>query len=147
MDMLNISAESVIQLRELWLRSENRENYAIRLYISGFSYEGLEWGLTLDSYDPESDECCDFEDFRVIVERELLHAVGGLDVQYENYGEGGGFLITAKDSDIQSLYGGCSGCGGHCGSCGGHCGSCGGHCESCGEHCESCDEYSDDEDF
>ena len=141
MDMLNISPESVIQLRELWSRTENRSDYAIRLYISGFGCEGLEWGLTLDSYDPALDECCDFDDFRVIVERELLHAVGGVDVQYESYGEGGGFLITARDSDVQSLYGGC---GGGCG-CGGHCGSCGGHCESCGGHCESCDSCDEDE--
>ena len=120
MEMLNISAESVIHLRELLERMENvRPNQAIRLYISGFGHFGPEWSFSMDEYEPELDECCDFGNMRVIIERELLEAVGGIDVQYEAYGDGGGFLITARDPEFQALYfnSGC-GCGG-CGGCGG----------------------------
>ena len=128
MDMLHISPESIIQLKELWNRSETRSDMAIRLYISGFSLSGPEWGLSLDTYSPDLDECCDFDEFRVIVERDLLHAVGGLDVQYESDGEGGGFLITAGDPEVQALYG----CGCGCGGCGGcSCDECSGNCNSC----------------
>ena len=134
MEMLNISPESVIHLRELLNSTENvNPDHAIRLYISGFGHFGPEWSLSLDVYEPELDECCDFDGMRVIIERELLQAVGGIDVQYESEGEGGGFLITARDPEFQALYfgGGC-GCGG-CGGCG-DCGSCGG----CGHDHDGC---------
>ena len=140
MEMLNISPESVIHLRELIKNTENvSPDHAIRLYISGFGHFGPEWSLSLDVYEPELDECCDFDGMRVIIERELLQAVGGIDVQYESEGDGGGFLITARDPEFQALYfGGCGGCGG-CG-CGGGCGECGGcgGCGGCGHDHDGC---------
>ena len=139
MDMLNISPESILQLRQLWQRSETRSDLAIRLYISGFSLSGPEWSLTLDTYAPDLDECCDFDDFRVIVERDLLHAVGGLDVQYESDGEGGGFLITVRDPEVQALCGCGGGCGGcHGCDCSGGCHGC--DCADCSGHCEDCED-------
>ena len=135
MDMLNISPESVIQLRELLSRTEAlKPKQGIRLYISGLSMYGPEWSLSIDNYDAELDECCDFDGMLVFIERELLSAVGGLDVQYEATEEGGGFLITARDPDVQSLYGGGCGCG--CGGCHGNCEECG-SCGDCGD-CHGC---------
>ena len=124
MEMLNISPEAVLNLRILWARENKPANSGIRLYISGFGFDGPEWSLAVDTYVPDLDECCDFGDFRVLVERELLKAVGGLDVQFEADGDGGGFLVTAGDPDVQAL----SGCGGGCDGC---CDHCSGHCHSC----------------
>ena len=144
-----ISEESVIKLKELLKRSPNRlPTQGIRLYISGLSAYGPEWSLMLDNYSQEVDECCEFDDLKIIVERELLEAVGGLDVQYEPMAdEDGGFLITALDSAVQGLYsgGGCGGCGGCHGGCGDchDCGDCDGDCHGgCGCHggCSECDE-------
>ncbi|MBO5752752.1 MAG: hypothetical protein J6S69_03545 [Proteobacteria bacterium] len=164
----NISPESVLHLKELVKRSpEAKPEYGVRLYISGLCGFGPEWSLTLDVYDPALDECCEFDDLKVIVERDLLNAVGGLDVQYEamDDGEGGGFLITALAPESQALYGGgcggCGGCGGGCqsggcgggchdggcgggchsGGCGGGChdGGCNGNCDECGGDCDCCD--------
>ena len=146
-----ISDESVAQLRVLMARTpEARPEHGVRIYISGICNGGPEWSLTLDAFDPEFDECCEFDGLKVIVERSLLESVGGLDVQYENYGDdedAGGFLITALDPEVQALYnrgascgcGGCSGCHGchgHCGDCE-DCGDCDGDCDSCG-NCGSC---------
>ncbi len=133
-----ISDECVRQLKRLMERTpEARPEHGIRVYISGLANGGPEWSLTLDTYCPETDECCQFDDLKVIIERDLLEAVGGLDVQYESFDdddEAGGFLITALDPEIQALYGGC---GGNCSSCHGGCHGCHGGCGH--EHCDDCD--------
>lgn len=139
-----ISEESVKQLREVVARSPQASaEYAVRIYISGLSNNGPEWGLTLDQYAPEVDECCDFDGFRVIVERELLEAVGGLEVEYELFDdENGGFIITPLDPEVQSLYSSCG--GGCCGGCGG-CSGCGGCHDDDDENGCDCGCHDDDE--
>lgn len=134
-----ISDESVLQLRKLLDRTPNvKPDQGIRIYISGLCNGGPEWSLTLDTFQPEFDECCEFDGLKVIVERELLNAVGGLNVQYEAIDEDGGFLITALDPEVQALYGG--GCSGNCSSCHG-CHSCHGGChDHCSGDCSNCSE-------
>ena len=140
-----ISEESVIHLKELLAREANvRPGQGIRIYISGLSGYGPEWSLTLDDYSQDTDECCEFDELKVIVERDLLNSVGGLDVQYEAMEEGGGFLITALDPELRELFGG-GGCGCGCGSCHGCHGEngCSG-CHSC-ESCDGCSNWDDEE--
>ena len=142
-----ISELSVAKLHDLLARTPDRlPTQGIRLYISGMSTFGPEWSLMLDNYSQELDECCEFDGLKVIVERELLEAVGGLDVQYEALAdEAGGFLITALDPAVQALYGG--GCGGGCSSCHGGCGGCHGSCSGdCGNcHDSDCHCHPDED--
>ncbi len=156
-----ISDPTVQQLRAILARSpEARPEHAIRLYISGLSESGPEWSLSLDTYSPDADECCDFDGLRVIIERGLLEAVGGIRVEYEampadDGSDDGGFLIEGLDPDFQALYrpcgGGCGGCGGCHGCHGCHhderdddfC-ACGDPC-GCGS-CGGCDGHADDRD-
>ena len=104
-----ISEPTVQQLRAILARSpEARPEHAIRLYISGLSESGPEWSLSLDTYSPDADECCDFDGLRVIIERGLLEAVGGIRVEYEampadDGSDDGGFLIEGLDPDFQAL--------------------------------------------
>lgn len=137
-----ISDESVRQLKALISRTpEARPEHGIRIYISGLSNGGPEWSLTLDTYSPDADECCDFDGLKVMIERDVLEAVGGIDVQYESFDEddeAGGFLITALDPEVQALYGG--GCSGNCGSCHGGCHGCHGSCHSCDGECDDCND-------
>ena len=142
-----ISEESVQHLKELLAREAHaRPDQGIRIYISGLSGFGPEWSLTLDTYVQEIDECCEFDELKVIVERELLEAVGGLDVQYESMADGGGFLITALAPEVQALYGGgChGGCGGCHGGCGGCHGDCDGNCDNCEGNCGCCHDHEDE---
>ena len=140
-----VSDDSVKQFKALIERTpQAKPQSCVRIFISGLSHCGPEWGLTLDEFSPEIDECCEIDGLRVIVERGLLEAVGGIEVEFESDGEeDGGFVITPLDPDVQSFAAGCGcGCGG-CGGCGGGChseggcagchseGSCGG-CGGCG---------------
>ncbi len=137
-----VSNDSVKQFKALIQRTpQAKPQSCVRIFISGLSHCGPEWGLTLDEFSPEIDECCEIDGLRVIVERGLLEAVGGIEVEYESDGEdadgedAGGFVITPLDPDVQSFAAGCGcGCGG-CGGCGGGCpseGGCGGGCGRCG---------------
>lgn len=146
-----ISDESVVQLRKiLKLTSEARPEHAIRIYISGLSQVGPEWNLSLDTYSPETDECCEFDDLRVIVERELLEAVGGLEVGYESFDddEAGGFVITPLDPNVMNLYSDSCGCCGGCGGCGGCCHHGDEECDEEDHHCcgGGCCHHGDDDD-
>ena len=95
MTPLIISDESIRQFRALIDRTPNvPAGHGIRIYISGLGSGGPEWSLTTDAFDPALDECCEFDGLKIIVDRELLEAVGGLDVQFENVDEDGAFLIT-----------------------------------------------------
>ena len=114
---------------------ETRPEHGIRIYISGLCGAGPEWNLTLDTFSPDCDECCEFDGLKVMIEREILEAVGGINVEYESFDDDedcGGFLITCLDPEVQALCD--SGCGGGCGGCGG----CGGGCHSCGGGCHGC---------
>jgi len=128
MKPFNISSEAVDQLRILRQEAEAAQpEEAVRLYIAGFGYSGLDWGIALDAFDVDKDAVCEYGDFRVIIEAELLEAVGGIDISYENSAEGdGGFLIAPLAPEFEKIFalGGCGGCGGCEGDCGG-CGGCG----------------------
>lgn len=128
-----ISEESVNQLKRLMARTpEARPGQGIRIYMSGLCHGGPEWSLTLDHFEADADECCEFDGLKVMIERALLEAVGGLQVEFEGYDEdgAGGFLITSLDPEVQALYG-CGGCAGGCSACAGGCGACHGDCGAC----------------
>jgi len=139
MKPFNISSEAVDQLRILRQGADAAQpDDAVRLYIAGFGYSGLDWGFSLDAFDADKDAVCEYGDFRVIMAAELLEAVGGIDISYETDADTdgeGGFLITPLAPEFEKIFtlGGCGGCGGDCSSCRG-CGGggCGGDCGSCG---------------
>lgn len=151
-----IKDEAVEQIRTIYDRMEKKKpNASVRLIITILSIAyGPEWAFTLDEYSPEIDECCDFDGLRVIIERSLLEATGGLTIEYEadkDDPESGNFVIIPADHDVDefiskygyyftqipwdfSRCGSSGGCGG-CGSCGG-CGGCGdGECDG---NCDCC---------
>ena len=146
MTPLIISDESIRQFRALIDRTPNvPAGHGIRIYISGLGSGGPEWSLTTDAFDPALDECCEFDGLKIIVDRELLEAVGGLDVQFENVDEDGGFLITPLAPEVQALYDH-GGCCGDCSHCRGGC--CGHQCNGCQEQHYDYDEgigYDDDD--
>ena len=80
-----IKDEAVEQIRTIYDRMEKKKpNASVRLIITILSIAyGPEWAFTLDEYSPEIDECCDFDGLRVIIERSLLEATGGLTIEYE----------------------------------------------------------------
>ncbi len=140
----NISEESVRQMKLIMERTpEKRPEHGIRIYISGLCGAGPEWNLTLDTFSPDCDECCEFDGLRVMIERDILESVGGISVEYESFDDDedcGGFLITCLDPQVQALYdtGGCGAC------CGGKCHGCHGGCHGCHDGCCH-DVYDDDE--
>ena len=142
MKEFRISDSAVARLRSLKASSaEARPYHAVRVYMDMHFCGGPQWGFMLANYDEKFDECCDFDGFKIIVDRDLLEAMGGLDVSLiEEDAFGDSFLVTPLDPNVQAFFEaskhtGCD-CSGGCGSCGGGCGSCSDDACSCG--CGSC---------
>lgn len=121
------SDTAVTELKKLVAATPQMDdNQAIRLYISGFDFSGPEWGFALDTHEEERDTCLAFDELKVVIDGELLEAVGGIDVSYDEDVEGGGFLIVPLAPDFENMFssgtsaGGCSSCSGcpSAGSCG-----------------------------
>lgn len=169
MKEFRISPEAVKQLRFLRDASiEAKPEHAVRVFMSMGFCGGPQWGFSLDTYRPDTDECCDFDDMKIVIERDLLEAMGGIDVSLlAEDEESDSFLVSPLDPDVNAFFeqqqqgcGGCHGCGGGCHGCGG-CGGCHDHddcsdydgeefygydgeddaccgCEHCGDACEHC---------
>lgn len=120
------SDTAIVELRKLVEATPTMsDDQAIRLYISGFDFSGPEWGFALDILSEERDSCLEFDGIKVVIDNELLEAVGGIDVSYAEDEEGGGFLIVPLAPDFNAMFSGGGGCSGHdCGSCGGGCSGC-----------------------
>ncbi|MGI5829052.1 MAG: HesB/IscA family protein [Bradymonadia bacterium] len=148
MSELNITPSAIEELRKLHAQASNGDgNKCIRLYLAGVGHDGLDWGMALDAIE-EGDSSCECEDFRVVIEEELLNLLGGVKVDYVNEDDESGFKIDAMDPEFLnfSFGGGC--CGGGCGDCGGGCGDCGGGCGGCEDDggCGACGHWDDEED-
>ncbi len=159
MKEFRISDEAVARLRTLKAASvEARPDHAVRIYMDLAFCGGPQWGFMLAMYDENVDECCDFDGFKIIIDRDLLEGMGGIDVQLVDDDEfGDSFLVTPLDPNVQAFFeaskqsgcgchggcGGCGGCHGGCG-CGGDdecgCGGCGGCHGGCGCDCDDEDD-------
>ena len=161
MKEFRISDEAVRQLRVLRDASvEARPEHAVRVFMNMGFCGGAQWGFSLDTYSEEDDECCDFDGLRIIVARDLLEAMGGLDISLmeDDDEESDSFLVLPLDPEVNAFLGqtrgGCGGChGGGCGGCHGGCGchahgeasdaccgyDCDGECGHCDGECGHCD--------
>ena len=136
MKEFRISDSAVARLRSLKASSaEARPYHAVRVYMDMHFCGGPQWGFMLANYDEKFDECCDFDGFKIIVDRDLLEAMGGLDVSLiEEDAFGDSFLVTPLDPNVQAFFEASK----HTGDCSGGCGSCGGGCGSCSDDACSC---------
>ena len=132
-----ISDEAVRQLRLLRDASvEAKPEHAVRVFMTMGFCGGPQWGFSLDMYHEASDECCDFDGMKIIIERDLLEAMGGIDVSLlAEDEEGDSFLVSPLDPDVKAFFEqerqSCGGCGG-------------GHCCGCHGGCHDDEEYVDD---
>lgn len=161
MKEFRISEEAVAALRALKEASpEAKPDHAIRVYMMMGFCGGPQWGFMLGEYDENTDECCEFDGLKFIVESDLLEAMGGLDISIVPSDEDGEdcFMVIPLDPDAQAFFeqqshgcGGCGGCHGGCGGCHGGCSchdedgedgcGCGcGHCHSVEDGCCCCED-------
>ena len=69
------------------------ESYALRVYISGQSCSGFQYGMALDNKTGESDVCFESEGLKVLVDETSIQFMAGAIVDYIDDERGKGFLV------------------------------------------------------
>lgn len=107
------------------ISQQERDDLALRVYVSGGGCSGLQYGMALDENVEEDDQVFESLGVKVVVDALSLRYISGSTVDYVTSGMGGGFKVENPNST-----GGC-GCGSSfqteesggssgCGSCGSH---------------------------
>jgi iron-sulfur cluster assembly accessory protein len=123
--MITLTEKAASELKEL-MKSEAKENAALRVWVAGGGCSGLQYGMALDDNGPEEgDQVFEHDGIKVVVDGLSLNYMSGSSVDFVEDSLGGGFKIENPNAT-----GGC-GCGssfktedsegpaaGGCGSCG-----------------------------
>jgi iron-sulfur cluster assembly accessory protein len=102
------AAEVVRGLRQ---QQKLDESYALRVYISGQTCSGFQYGMALDNKPRDTDATFESEGLKLIVDESSLQYMAGAKVDYVDDTRGKGFLV-----DNPNAAPACSCEGGTCGS-------------------------------
>ena len=124
---LTLTANAAEMVKDL-ISQQDRDDLALRVYVSGGGCSGLQYGMALDENIEADDHLFETSGVKVVVDAMSLRYIGGSVVDYIDTGMGGGFKVENPNST-----GGC-GCGSSFSTdelggaaSGGGCGSCGSH--------------------
>lgn len=88
---MTLTDAAVEKVRE-FMESKDREDLALRIYISKGGCSGFSYGMALDQ-PQEIDQLFDFNGIRVAIDPESAPLLDGIEVDYVNSMMGGGFSI------------------------------------------------------
>jgi iron-sulfur cluster insertion protein len=106
--LLTPSAANVVRgLRE---QQKLDDSYALRVYITGQTCSGFQYGMALDNKPRETDSTFESEGLKVIVDENSLQYMAGATVDYVDDVRGKGFLVENPNfAPICSCEGGTCG--------------------------------------
>jgi iron-sulfur cluster assembly accessory protein len=84
------AAEVVKGLRQ---KQNLDESYCLRIYITGQTCSGFQYGMALDNNLRESDSTFDCEGLKIIVDEASIQYMGGATINYIDDERGIGFLV------------------------------------------------------
>jgi len=87
------------------ISQQDRDDLALRVYVSGGGCSGLQYGMALDENIEQDDQVFESNGVKVVVDAVSLRYIAGSSVDYVTTGVGGGFKV-----DNPNASGGC-GCG------------------------------------
>lgn len=107
--LLTPAAAEVV--RDLCQQQKLDESYALRVYITGQTCSGFQYGMALDNKPRETDATFESEGLKVLVDETSLQFMSGAKVDYIDDARGKGFLVDNPNTALS-----CSCEGGTCGS-------------------------------
>ena len=128
---ISLTEAAATEVRGL-LEQQDRDDLALRVYVSGGGCSGLQYGMALDENVEPGDETFDISGVKCVVDSTSLKYLAGAVVDYIHTDMGGGFKIenpnatkscgcgssfSAGDDEAAGLD---TRSGGGCGSCGSH---------------------------
>ena len=128
---LTLTDAAAFEVKSL-VSQQDRDDLALRVYVSGGGCSGLQYGMALDENIEPGDEVFEHSGVRLVVDATSLRYVGGAVVDYITTDMGGGFKIENPNATKSCGCGSSFSAGeeeaaGLDTSAGGGCGSCGCH--------------------
>jgi iron-sulfur cluster insertion protein len=107
--LLTQAAANIV--RELRQQQKLDESYALRVYISGQTCSGFQYGMALDNKPRETDATFEYDGLKVLIDETSLQYMVGAKVDYVDDARGKGFLVDNPNATPT-----CSCEGGTCGT-------------------------------
>jgi len=94
------------------LSQRQLEGHALRVYVSGRSCSGFQYGMALESNIREQDNIDEFDGVKVVVDEISIQYLQGSTIDYIESPDGAGFKIENpnEDSSCSSDSSSCGGC-------------------------------------
>jgi len=115
-DTITVTPSAVQAINDL-INERNLEGYALRLFVSGKTCSGYQYGMSLDDAIAETDVSIKVDNIKVVVDNASIEYLKGAKLDFIDDERGKGFLV-----DNPNVTSSCS-CDSGCGS-GGDGGSC-----------------------
>ena len=119
-DTITVTPSAVIAISDL-IAERNLEGYALRLFVSGKSCSGYQYGMSLDDAITDTDVSIIVDNIKVVVDNASIEYLKGAKLDFIDDERGKGFLV-----DNPNMASSCCDSGGDGGGCGssGDSGSC-----------------------
>jgi iron-sulfur cluster assembly accessory protein len=115
--LISVSPAAAQAIRKI-LAERNLDGYALRVYVSGSSCCGVQFGMALDNNIHDADTAFDTEGIKLVVDNASLEYLNGASIDFVNDpARGAGFVVDSPNAKQGQGEAGCSSssCGG--GSC------------------------------
>jgi iron-sulfur cluster assembly accessory protein len=109
---VSLSPAAAEVVRDLLKQRKLDDSYGLRIFISGQSCSGFQYGMGLENNPVDTDTTFESEGLKVIIDEVSLQNMSGAVVEYIDDERGKGFLV-----ENPNLIPACS-CGGDGGGCG-----------------------------
>ena len=109
--IVTITPAAVSAVRDLLKEKNLEDGYSLRVFVTGQSCSGLQYGMSLENNPTETDSTFVNDGFKVYIDQESLQFMSGAIIDFVNDERGKGFLIENPNySPSCSCDGGSCGC-------------------------------------
>ncbi len=92
--VITISAEAAQAVQSI-LTEKDMPGHALRIYVSGSSCSGVQFGMALDDNITDADSTIEMEGVKIVVDHQSLAYASGASIEFVNDPEkGSGFVIN-----------------------------------------------------
>jgi len=109
---VSLSAAAAEVVRDLLKQRNLDESYGLRVFITGQTCSGFQYGMGLENKPGETDTTFESEGLKVIVDEGSMQYLSGATVQYIDDERGTGFVVENPNAALSCS---CNGDGGGCG--------------------------------
>ena len=91
-DTITVTPSAVLAISDL-INERNLEGYALRLFVSGKSCSGYQYGMSLDDAITDTDISITFDNIKVVIDNASIEYLKGAKLDFIDDERGKGFLV------------------------------------------------------